>query len=108
MWGRIPIPPSNQAGSESYSTWAVPEGTSICAWHDHAGAGKKVSSSSNRKKTSRSSEASFMRLSLGFALSCLAMGLFGSFSAATAQDKTGKTLLLALEESLQDVIKQTE
>ena len=49
-----------------------------------------------------------MRRSLGIAFSCLAFGLFGFVAPLQAQEKTGKNLLLALEESLQDVIKQTE
>src|SRR5258708_38640240 len=36
------------------------------------------------------------------------MVLLGFVRRVKAKDKTGKTLLLALEESLQDVIKQTE
>ena len=49
-----------------------------------------------------------MRLSLGITFSCLALGMFGPIAPLEAQEKTGKNLLLALEESLQDVIKETE
>ncbi len=49
-----------------------------------------------------------MRLPFGFVMGCLAIGLLIPCNSAAAQEKTGKKLLMALEESLQDVIKQTE
>jgi serine protease Do len=49
-----------------------------------------------------------MRLFFQIFLACLAIATIGTSNPARAQDKTGKNLLLALEDSLQDVIKQTE
>jgi serine protease Do len=60
------------------------------------------------KNAIRSFEASFMRRSLGIALSCLVLGTVGPVVPLQAQEKTGKNLLLALEDSLQEVIKQAE
>ncbi len=49
-----------------------------------------------------------MRLPFSLIMGCLAIELLIPLNSAKAQEKTGKSLLLALEESLQDVIKQTE